>query len=160
MKIAVYPGSFDPITLGHLDIVERAAILFDKVIVTVSQNFEKNPLFTAEERCELIRASTGNISNVSVDHFSGLLVNYVKANDAIVIIRGLRAISDFEYEFKMALMNRSLNNEITTVFMMPHAKYTHVSSSLVREVVSLGGDVSNLVTGPVKDMLIKKFEKK
>ncbi len=156
-KIAVYPGSFDPITFGHIDIIERAVTLFDKVIVTVSQNFEKTPWFSVPERCEMIQSSVADLSNCEVDHFKGLLVEYVSRKHATAIIRGLRALSDFEFEFKMALMNRSLAEDITTVFMMPHAKYTHVSSSLVREVAGLGGDVSMLVPAHVAGMLKKKF---
>jgi len=159
MKIAVYPGSFDPITYGHLDIIERAKKLFDKVIVTVSQNFEKNPLFTSEERCNMIREAVAGFENVEVDNFKGLLVEYVRTSNSVAIIRGLRALSDFEFEFKMALMNRSLAEDISTVFMMPHTRYTHVSSSLVREVASLGGDISSLVPEHVSVMLKKKFEK-
>ena len=158
MKLAIYPGSFDPITNGHIDIIERATTLFDKVIVTVSQNSEKNPLFSFAERCEMIRRSILHLDNIEVDFFKGLVVDYATQIQALAIIRGLRALSDFEFEFKMALMNRSLREEITTVFMMPHAKYTHVSSSLVREVASLGGDVSQLVPQFVADCLTKKFE--
>ncbi|NOZ08977.1 MAG: pantetheine-phosphate adenylyltransferase [FCB group bacterium] len=157
MKIAVYPGSFDPITFGHIDIIERAVTLFDKVIVTVSQNFEKTPWFTAAERCEMIKDSVSGLANCEVDHFKGLLVDYVSRMHGTAIIRGLRALSDFEFEFKMALMNRSLAEDITTVFMMPHARYTHVSSSLVREVAGLGGDVSMLVPDHVARMLKKKL---
>ncbi len=158
MKIAVYPGSFDPITYGHLDIIERAVTLFDKVIVTVSRNFEKTPWFSAAERCDMIEMSVAGYDNCEVDHFKGLLVDYVSSKHGTAIVRGLRALSDFEFEFKMALMNRSLAEDITTVFMMPHARYTHVSSSLVREVAGFGGDISMLVPPHVADMLKKKFE--
>lgn len=157
MKTAIYPGSFDPITFGHIDIIERSTVLFDKVIVGVSRNFEKQPTFSGSERCDMIKRSTSHLNNIEVVFFKGLLVDYAFDAGALAIIRGLRALSDFEYEFKMALMNRSLNNEITTVFMMPHAKYTHVSSSLVREVASLGGDVSKLVPDFVAELLKKKY---
>ncbi len=159
MKIAVYPGSFDPITFGHVDIIERAATLFDKVIVAISSNFEKDPLFTQDERVEMIIKSTDHLQNVVVDRFQGLLVDYASSEGANAVIRGLRALSDFEFEFRMALMNRSLNEDITTLFLMPHARFTHVSSSLVREVASLGGDVSQLVPAHVKEALLKKFKR-
>ncbi|MBC8213258.1 MAG: pantetheine-phosphate adenylyltransferase [Candidatus Marinimicrobia bacterium] len=157
MKIAIYPGSFDPITNGHIDIIERAVGLFDKVIVAVSKNFEKNPLFSERERLEMIEKSVVHLDNVVVDSFQGLLVNYASENNAKAIIRGLRALSDFEFEFKMALMNRSLKDEVTTVFLMPHAKYTHLSSSLVREVGELNGDVSKLVPSHVMKAVKEKF---
>ena len=146
MKIAIYPGSYDPITNGHLDIIERSSKLFDKIIVAVVRNGEKgSALFSESERIALIKQSIIHLKNVEVDSFNGLLVNYAADKNANAIIRGLRALSDFEFEFKMALMNRSLNEEISTVFMMPHEKYTHISSSLVKEVASLGGDVSAYV---------------
>ena len=158
MKIAIYPGSYDPITNGHLDIIERSAKLFDKIIVAVAQNTEKElPLFDTNNRIELIRVVVAHIENVWVDSFDGLLVNYAIDQDASVIIRGLRALSDFEFEFKMALMNRSLKEEISTVFMMPHEKYTHISSSLVKEVASLEGDVSQYVPEYVESALKEKF---
>jgi pantetheine-phosphate adenylyltransferase len=158
MKIAIYPGSYDPITNGHLDIIERSAKLFDKIIVAVAQNTEKElPLFDTNDRIELIRVVVAHIENVRVDSFDGLLVNYAIDQDASVIIRGLRALSDFEFEFKMALMNRSLKEEISTVFMMPHEKYTHISSSLVKEVASLEGDVSQYVPEHVESALKEKF---
>ncbi len=158
MKIAIYPGSFDPITNGHLDIIERVSKIFDKVIVTIAHNSEKSDsLFSEHERKELIDCSVTNLKNVSVDSFEGLLMNYAVENNAVAVIRGLRALSDFEFEFKMALMNRSLNNDISTLFMMPHAKYTHISSSLIREVASLDGDVSQYVPEHVAIALKNKF---
>ena len=157
MKIAIYPGSFDPITFGHIDIIERAANLFDEVIVSISQNNEKKSLFTDNERVMLIDESIKKWKNVKVDKFTGLLIDHAIDRNANAIIRGLRALSDFEFEFKMALMNRALMEEISTLFLMPHAKFTHVSSSLVREVASLHGDVSSLVPHHVEDALKKKF---
>ena len=146
MKVAIYPGSFDPITNGHLDIIERAVHIFDRVIVSVAQNVEKGTsLFTNEERKSLIIESISSFPNVKVDSFDGLMVEYANKHGAVAAIRGLRALSDFEFEFKMALMNRSLNENISTLFLLPQAKYTHVSSSMVREVASLGGDVSEYV---------------
>ena len=146
MKIAIYPGSYDPITNGHLDIIERSSKLFDKIIVAVARNKDKDSgLFSESERITMISKSIIHLNNVEVDSFNGLLVNYATDKNANAIIRGLRALSDFESEFKMALMNRSLEEEISTVFMMPHEKYTHISSSLVKEVAWLGGDVSAYV---------------
>ena len=154
MKIAIYPGSYDPITNGHLDIIERSSKLFDKIIVAVARNGEKgSALFSESERIAMINQSTIHLKNVEVDSFNGLLVNYAADKNANAIIRGLRALSDFEFEFKMALMNRSLNEEISTVFMMPHEKYTHISSSLVKEVAWLGGDVSAYVPQHVERTL-------
>jgi len=157
MKIAIYPGTFDPITFGHIDIIGRAATLFDEVIVAISQNSEKKSLFSDAERIALISESVKKWQNVSVDQFEGLLVDYAAIQKANAIIRGLRALSDFEFEFKMALMNRALKDEITTLFLMPHAKFTHVSSSLVREVASLKGDVSSLVPNHVELAIKTKF---
>ena len=157
MKIAIYPGTFDPITLGHLDIIERASQIFDQVIIAVAEDNEKKPLFNITKRKKMITESTHNIKRTKVESFNGLLVEYADSKDAISIIRGLRVLSDFEYEFKMALMNRSLNQSIVTVFLMPHEKYTHLSSSLVREVSRLNGDVSNLVPKYVLKSLIERF---
>lgn len=148
-SLAVYPGSFDPITNGHLDIIERGSRLFDRVIVAILGNPEKAPLFSVEERVSLIAASVSSLPNVTVEAFSGLLVNYVRSRGAQVIVRGLRAVSDFEYEFQMALMNRRLDPEVETVFMMPAEAYSYLSARLVKEVASLGGDVSGLVPAPV-----------
>ncbi len=158
MKIAIYPGSYDPITNGHLDIIERSSKLFDMIIVAVARNAEKgSALFSESERIPLINASISHLKNVEVDSFEGLLVSYAAEKNANAIIRGLRALSDFEFEFKMALMNRSLKEEISTVFMMPHEKYTHISSSLVKEVASLGGDVSAYVPQHVEITLKESF---
>jgi len=155
---AIYPGSFDPITLGHLDILKRASSLFNKVIIAVAVNSDKSPIFSQKTRIRMIREVTKNIENIEVDSFSGLLVNYAEVKKAKVIVRGIRALSDYEYEFNMALMNRSLDESITTTFLVAHQKYTHLSSSLVREVASLGGDVSNLVPPIVVDELKRKID--
>ena len=155
--IAIYPGSFDPITLGHLDILKRAASLFDKVIMAVAINSEKKPMFSNKTRIKMIKEVTKDVDNIEVDSFSGLLVDYAKKQNVSVIVRGIRALSDYEYEFNMALMNRSLDESITTTFLVAHQKYTHLSSSLVREVASLGGNVSNLVPQFVIDELNRKL---
>ena len=158
MKTAIYPGSFDPITNGHLDIIDRAIHIFDKVIVAVTRNVEKEtPLFSEKERKDLITISIASLQNVKVDSFEGLMVDHAVKHGAVAAIRGLRALSDFEFEFKMALMNRSLNEDFSTLFLMPHAKYTHVSSSMVREVASLGGSVSEYVPSHVDKALKEKY---
>ena len=159
MKTAIYPGTFDPITNGHLDIIERAIHLFDKVIVSIARNSDKGmALFTEEERTTLIRQSILEMPSVEVDSFDGLMVDHAEKHSAHAAIRGLRVLSDFEFEFKMALMNRSLNEEISTVFLMPHAKYTHISSSMVREVASLSGNISAYVPVHVDQALRKKYK--
>ena len=159
MKTAIYPGTFDPITNGHLDIIERTVHLFDKVIVSVARNSDKGmALFTEEERTTLIRQSILEMPSVEVDSFDGLMVDHAVKHSAHAAIRGLRVLSDFEFEFKMALMNRSLNEEVSTVFLMPHAKYTYISSSMVREVASLSGDVSAYVPVHVDQALRKKYK--
>ena len=159
MKTAIYPGTFDPITNGHLDIIERAVNLFDRVIVSVALNSEMgNTLFSVDDRIKLIRASISNMPSIEVDSFDGLMVDHADKHSAHAAIRGLRVLSDFEFEFKMALMNRSLNEEISTVFLMPHEKYTHISSSMVCEVASLGGDVSEYVPTHVDQALREKYE--
>ena len=142
---AVYPGTFDPITNGHLDIIERGVRLFDRIIVALLKNADKEPLLPLDERIEIVRAVVAKFPNVTVESFDGLLVDYARARGAQAIVRGLRALSDFEYEFQMALMNRRLEPGVETVFMMPSETYSYVSSRLVREVVRLGGDVKGLV---------------
>ena len=159
-RIAIYPGTFDPFTSGHLDITERAAKVFDKVFVTIASNTKKAPLFSVEERTMFIEDATQQLSNVLSDSFKGLLVSYAQNKKAVAIIRGLRAVSDFEFEFQMALMNRRLNNEITTVFLMPHEKYTYLNSSIVREVAEFGGNVEKLVSPLVAEKLREKFGNK
>ena len=157
MKTAVYPGTFDPITNGHIDIIERALNIFDKVIIAISVDSMKNPLFTVEERIKMISEAVKDIQRIEIDSFSGLLVDYAKKINAIAVIRGLRAVSDFEYEFQMALMNKKLAPEVEQVFLTPDQKYTYLSSSLVKEVASLGGDISELVTPSVKKALRQRF---
>lgn len=158
-RLAIYPGTFDPITNGHLDVLERACRIFDQVIVTVAINSSKKPLFSLDERQQLIRDSITNLSNASVQTFEGLLVNFSSSVEAVAIVRGLRQITDFEYEFQMALMNRKLKPEIITVFLMPHEKYTFLNSSIIREVARLGGNVSDLIPEPVNYKLQEKFRK-
>src|SRR3954449_12691652 len=154
--LAIYPGSFDPLTNGHVDIIQRGARLFDRIVVAILLNIEKAPLFTVEERVDIAREVFGGHANVEVDTFDGLLVEYARRKRATAIVRGLRAISDFEYEMQMALMNRNLNPDVETVFMMPAETYTYVSSRLVKEVVALGGSVTGLVPTVVEDRLRDK----
>ena len=157
--IAVYPGSFDPITYGHLDLIERGSKIFDQLIVAISQNPEKGPpLFSIEERVEMLREVSRHCPNVSIDTFDGLLVNYAVRKKAAVILRGIRAISDYEYELTMALMNRKLDSNLETVFMMPAVAYSYLSSRLVREVSQLGGDIKGLVPPTVEERLRAKVE--
>lgn len=157
MRTAVYPGSFDPITNGHLDVIERAAKLFDKIIVAVAINEAKTPLFSMRERINLVTSSVRTISNVEVDTFTGLLIDYVESRGGEAVIRGLRAVSDFEFEFQLALMNRKLNGRIETIFMMPKETYTFLSSRMVKEIARLGGDISAFVPAHVAEALKKKF---
>ena len=152
---AIYPGSFDPVTNGHLDIVNRSRGKFDRIIVAVLVNIEKEPLFTPKERVAMLKQVTGQWNNVEVDTFEGLLVNYAKANDAQVILRAIRAVTDYEYEFQMALMNRRMEPDIETVFMVPAVEYSYLSSRLVKEIFLLGGSVSGLVPPTVEDSLKK-----
>ena len=157
MSLAIYPGTFDPVTNGHVDVAERAAKLFDKVIVCVAINTSKTPLFTCAERVEMVKQSVSAIKNIEVEDFDGLLVEYAKKKGADAIVRGLRAVSDFEYEFQMALTNRKLCSDIDTVFLMPHENYTYLNSTIVREIASFGGEVSEFVPAHVKEKLLKKI---
>ena len=159
MKKIIYPGTFDPITNGHLDIAERAAVLFDHVILAIANHPKKNSLFTVEERIDLIQASIEHLDNVSVSSTDALIVRFAKENEAIALIRGLRSISDFEYEFQMALMNRSLAPEISTVFMMPDERYMHLNSTVVKEIAALEGDISAFVPAIVEAQLKFKLNK-
>ena len=157
MRIAVCPGSFDPITNGHLDVIQRAARLFDRVIVAVAANEPKGPLFALNERLDLVREAVAHLANVEAEAFTGLLVDYSRQRGAQVVIRGLRAVSDFEFEFQLALMNRKLNEHVETLFMMPRESYTFLSSRLMKEIASLGGDVSDFVPPPVLEALRRRL---
>lgn len=158
-QIVVYPGSFDPVTNGHLDIIKRASLVFDQVIVAVFRNPNKKPLFTMDERVELLANVTNKIKNVSIDSFTGLTIDYVKSKNAIAIIRGLRAISDFEGEFQMASLNKELDGNVETIFFMTDTKYAYLSSSVVKEVAQFGGDIEELVPKGVKKALGNKFSR-
>lgn len=160
MKIAICPGSFDPPTSGHIDIIERASKIFDHLIVTVAINPAKTPLFTIEERVEMLKESTKHLPNVEIDSFQGLLVEYAKKRGAKVIVKGLRAITDFEYEFQMALINKKLAEDIETVFLMTKAEESFLSSSIVKELASLKGNVKGLVPENVEKKLLEKFNLK
>ncbi len=158
MTVALYPGTFDPLTNGHLDLIKRSVRMFDKVVVAIFDSPMKGPLFSVEERRRLIEESTQGLSNIEIDTFSNtLLVFYAKQRQAHVIIRGLRAIADFEYEFQMTLMNRRLDEDIETVFLMPREEYTYVASRLIKEVAAYGGNVEELVPPPVALALKEKF---
>lgn len=159
MKTVIYPGTFDPVTNGHIDVIKRAIDLFDKVVVTVARNPVKTPLFTVEERLIMLRECLNSFPNVSVDSFEGLVVDHAKEVGAIGIIRGLRAVSDFEYEFQMALMNRKLDDKLRTIFLMPHEKYTYLNSTIIRNLTQFDSDVSDFVPPIVSKMLkLKKDE--
>jgi pantetheine-phosphate adenylyltransferase len=160
MRTAIYPGSFDPLTNGHLDVIQRAAKLFDQVVVAVAANESKQPLFTLDERLSLVGEIISGQSNIKVDSFEGLLVDYVAEQKGDAVVRGLRAVSDFEFEFQLALMNRKLNEEVETIFMMPKDTYTFLSSRIVKEIARLGGDVSPFVPHQVKKALDRKFAKR
>ena len=157
MKVAVYPGTFDPVTNGHIDIIKRASRIFDKLIVLVALHRGKDTMFTKEERVEMLKKSVEEMRNVEVDFYEGLIAEYVKDKRILAVIRGMRAVSDFEYEFQMALMNRHLNPEIEIIYLFPDEKYTYLSSSIVKEVASFGGDISTFVPPHVEKMLIKKL---
>jgi len=159
-KIAIYPGTFDPITTGHIDLIQRAIKIFDEVIITVALTPRKQPLFTLEERIQLIKDSLREFKGIRVEPFDGLLVDYVRSKKGVAIVRGLRAISDFEYELQMALMNRRLDTDVETVFMMPSEEYTFLTSTIVKEVASFGGNVKGLVPEAVERALREKFKKK
>ena len=157
MRTVIYPGSFDPLTNGHLDVIQRAAKLFDLVIVAIAKNESKRPFFTLDERLDLVAQAIKGLSNVSADAFEGLLINYVEKCAGQAVIRGLRAVSDFEFEFQLALMNRKLNERIETIFMMPRGAYTFLSSRIVKEIARLGGDVSAFLPSHVVDALKEKL---
>ena len=156
--IAIYPGSFDPPTNGHLDLIQRGSRIFEELVVAILRNSEKGPMFSVAERLEMLRAMTADLKNVRIDTFNGLMVEYAKSIDAVCILRGIRAISDYEYELQMALMNRKLEPTLETVFMMPADKYSYVSSRLVREVAQAGGPVKGLVPEVVEQKLREKLD--
>ena len=149
MRRAIYPGSFDPVTNGHLDVIERARKLFDEVIVAVANNDQKRPLFALEERVELLRSTIGHLDRVRISPLNGLLVEFAVQQEAAAVVRGLRAVSDFEFEFQMALMNRKLEARVETIFLMPKEEYTYLSSRIVKEIARLGGDIAKFVPAPV-----------
>ena len=157
--IAVYPGTFDPVTNGHIDLVERSLRIFNELIIAIAANPKKQPLFSLEERVQMFKTVTAKYKNVLIEGFDGLLVDYVKRKNAVAIIRGLRAVSDFEYEMQMALMNRRLDNSIETVYLMPSEEYSFITSTIVKEAASYGGDVSTLVPKIVVEKLTKKIRK-
>jgi pantetheine-phosphate adenylyltransferase len=157
MRRAIYPGSFDPITYGHLDVIRRAAKIFDELIVAVALNEEKKPLFSLKERLEMIRVTVKDFERVKIDHFNTLLVDYCRVHQIDVVIRGLRAISDFEFEFQMALTNKKLYEPVETVFMMPNESYSYLSSRMIKEIVSLGGRVQSFVPAYVEKKLREKL---
>lgn len=158
MRTVIYPGSFDPLTNGHLDVIQRAAKLFDKVIVAVANNDRKSPLFSSQERLALVTEAVKHLPHVEADSFEGLLVDFVERRQGQAIIRGLRAVSDFEFEFQLALMNRKLNERVETIFMMPKDTYTFLSSRIVKEIARLGGDISTFVPSHVQQALKSKLK--
>ncbi len=157
MRTAIYPGSFDPLTNGHLDVIQRATKLFDRVVVAVAKSERKHPLFSLEERVELVKQGIAGMPNVEADSFDGLLVEYVEGRGAQAVVRGLRAVSDFEFEFQMALMNRKLNEKVETIFMMPKDVYTFLSSRIVKEIAHMGGAVSAFVPAHVQAALAARM---
>ena len=157
MKIALYPGSFDPVTNGHLDVITRAARLFDRLIVAVGENTSKQPVFTVAERMDHLSHTCSHLANVEVSSFSGLLTDTVKQLNAVAVVRGLRAVSDFEWEFQMALMNRELNPDCETIFLMPSPNFSFVSSTMIREIAKLGGDMSSFVPQYIEKQLRKRL---
>jgi len=158
LKTAVYPGSFDPATNGHIDIIKRSGALFDRVIVAVLNNPSKSPLFSVEERVDILKRTCGDIENVEIDSFSGLLIDYCRSKNANVIVKGLRAVSDFEYELQMAHMNKKLNQEIETVFIMTSSRYSYLSSSLVKEVAQFGGCIRGLVPEIIEKEIYERLK--
>ena len=159
MKIAIYPGSFDPITLGHLDIIRRASGLFDRLIVAVMHNQNKKPMFSVEERKEMLRRTTADLPNVEIESFGGLLADYAHSKNACVLVKGLRAVSDFEYEFQMALANRKLNAELDTVFLMTSSEYMYLSSSVVKDIAVHGGSVAGFVPDEIVQDIVRRTRK-
>ncbi|MBP2001171.1 pantetheine-phosphate adenylyltransferase [Paenibacillus shirakamiensis] len=157
LRIAVYPGSFDPVTKGHMDIIQRAAKQFDRLVVAISNNTSKNPLFTVEERKTLLEQTTRHLPNVEIDTFQDLLVNYTIQKQAHVVVRGIRSVTDFEYEMQMASTNHKLNSEVETIFMMTNPKYSYLSSSVVKEIAHYQGEVADLVPDEVNEMLKLKY---
>jgi pantetheine-phosphate adenylyltransferase len=158
LKTAIYPGTFDPVTNGHIDLMERALKIFDRLIVAVAVNDRKTPLFTLEERVELLKKCVPRSSKIKITSFDGLLVDYARSQKATALVRGLRAVSDFEYEFQMALMNRKLDRNIETIYLMPSEQYTCLNSGLVKEVARMGGRLDGLVPAPVSQMLKRKYQ--
>jgi|SRR3989338_3003414 len=159
MKTAVYPGSFDPVTNGHIDVIERALKIFDKVIVVIGDNPDKKPAFTTKERVDMLKESTKHLKNIEIDSFSGLLLDYVKSKGSKIIIRGLRAVSDFEFEFQRALLNRVVDGDVETIFIMTKENYVYLNSSIVKEMAMFKGKVNGLVPKIVEEKLKEKFSK-
>ena len=159
MRIAIYPGSFDPVTLGHLDIIRRASGLFDRLIVAVMHNQNKKPMFSVDERKEMLRRTTADLPNVEIESFGGLLADYAHSKNACVLVKGLRAVSDFEYEFQMALANRKLNAELDTVFLMTSSEYMYLSSSVVKDIAVHGGSVAGFVPDEIVQDIVRRTRK-